>query len=141
VATPTTPGQDHTINGNINYTGAALDISDHRMKEEISSLPSNMLDKIMLMKPVSFKTKATNTRELGFIAQNVEIIFPDLVQTATDPNGTKRLNYLGLIAPTIKAVQELKADNDNLRRELKGANDNFVRLAREVQALKQAAGR
>ena len=64
--------------------------------------------------------------ELGFIAQEVQSLFPDLVVTAKDPSKTLGLNYPGFIAPMVKAMQELKADNDNFHRELKAANDNLV---------------
>jgi hypothetical protein len=119
-----------TVAGDIEYSGAARDISDRRLKKEIAALPANMLDKIMLMKPVSFHMRERDAgKELGFIAQDVEQLFPELVATANDPSGTKSLNYVGLIAPTIKALQELKADNDNLRGEL----DELRRVIRDLK--------
>jgi hypothetical protein len=42
---------------------------------------------------------------MGVIAQDVEQTFPELV--ATDEQGRKRVNYIGLIAPLIEAVKEL----------------------------------
>jgi trimeric autotransporter adhesin len=42
---------------------------------------------------------------LGVIAQEVEKVFPELVQTT--PEGLKKVNYDGLIAPLIEAVKEL----------------------------------
>jgi hypothetical protein len=47
---------------------------------------------------------------LGVIAQEVEKVFPELVQTT--PEGLKKVNYDGLIAPLIEAVKEL---DDRLR--------------------------
>ena len=44
---------------------------------------------------------------MGVIAQELEQVFPELVQTGED--GIKRVNYLGLIAPLIEAVKELDA--------------------------------
>ena len=35
-------------------------------------------------------------------------IFPNLVTTENDPSKTMSLDYIGLIAPTIKAEQESK---------------------------------
>jgi trimeric autotransporter adhesin len=72
-------------------------------------------------------------RELGFIAQDVEDVFPDVVYTLGGADGPKSLNYVGLIAPTIKALQELKADNDNLRGEVE-------ELRRELRDLKNGVG-
>jgi hypothetical protein len=42
---------------------------------------------------------------VGVIAQEVEAVFPELVHTG--PDGFKRVNYVGLIAPLIEAVKEL----------------------------------
>jgi hypothetical protein len=42
---------------------------------------------------------------IGVIAQDVEAVFPELVDTG--PEGFKRVNYIGLIAPLIEAVKEL----------------------------------
>jgi hypothetical protein len=47
---------------------------------------------------------------IGVIAQEVEKVFPDLVETGDD--GLKRVHYEGLIAPLIEAVKEL---DDRLR--------------------------
>lgn len=47
--------------------------------------------------------------------------------------GTKSLNYIGMIAPVVKAMQELKAANDNLRHELE-------ELRVEVRELKSGVG-
>lgn len=47
---------------------------------------------------------------LGVIAQEVERVFPDLVETGED--GIKRVHYYGLIGPLIEAVREL---DDRLR--------------------------
>jgi hypothetical protein len=42
---------------------------------------------------------------IGVIAQELEQVFPELVETGAD--GVKRVNYAGLIAPLIEAVKEL----------------------------------
>jgi hypothetical protein len=47
---------------------------------------------------------------LGVIAQDVEKVFPELVETT--PEGLKKVEYSGLIAPLIEAVKEL---DDRLR--------------------------
>jgi len=72
--------------------------------------------------------------EYGFIAQDVQPLFPTLVVTGNDPSKTLSLNYPGFIAPMVKAMQELKADNDNVRREL---ND----LRKELRDLKSGVGK
>jgi hypothetical protein len=125
-----------TITNNLSYGGVLTDLSDRRLKEQIKAIPSS-LEEVLRLKPVSFRMKGNSDLETGFIAQDVEKVMPWLVKTAGDISGTKSLNYVGLIAPTIRAVQELKADNDNLRKEMKAANDNVEALRGTVEAMRQ----
>ncbi len=96
-----------TVTGDIDYTGVTTDISDQRLKENITPL-SPALAQIMAMSPVSFTMKSDTKHaiEYGFIAQDIEKIYPDLVKTADDSTQTKSMNYIGLIAPLVKAMQE-----------------------------------
>lgn len=86
------------------------DISDQRLKDDIAPLP-DALGSIMAMKPVSFTMKSDPKKEteLGFIAQDIEKIYPALVKTANDADHTKSINYIGLFAPLVKAMQEQQA--------------------------------
>ena len=69
----------------------------------------------MQLQPISFVMKADpgNGTELGFIAQDTEPLFPDLV--ITRPDGMKALNYIGFIAPLTEAVQEQQTEINQLR--------------------------
>jgi len=49
--------------------------------------------------------EARERAEMGVLAQEVEAVFPELVRTG--PDGYKRVDYAGLIAPLIEAVKEL----------------------------------
>jgi endosialidase-like protein len=130
--------------------------SDRRLKKDIVSLGIG-LDAILKLRPVSFfwneASKNPNQRQqIGLIAQEVEDVIPLIVNT--DPNGIKSVSYDLLVSPIIKAVQELKvlfdgdhvelvklkADNDNLRVQLKAANNNNARLDGRLQRLEKAAG-
>lgn len=100
-----TPGVALDVVGDIQFTGTIADVSDRRLKSDIAPLPPQLV-KIERLAPVSFTMKADPARrtELGLIAQDVEAIYPDLV--STNPNGTKAMNYQGLIAPMIAAMKE-----------------------------------
>lgn len=58
---------------------------------------------------------------MGVLAQEVERVFPELVETGAD--GIKRVNYLGLIGPLIEAVKELDERVRALQAERAGASD------------------
>ena len=96
-------GSDGVIDGDFN------DTSDIAMKKAISEI-SSTLDKVELLKPSNFKWKASLNRHdrnnIGFIAQEVEEQFPDLVHGEED---RMAINTLGVVAILTKAVQELSA--------------------------------
>ncbi|WP_072387119.1 tail fiber domain-containing protein [Hyphomicrobium sp. CS1BSMeth3] len=138
------PSYNFQVSGSIAYSGPLVDLSDRRYKIDIKPLASS-LERLRALEPVTFRKKNNPAQlELGFIAQDVEKLFPDLVLTADDTSATKSLNYVGLIAPMVKGMQELKAENDKLRGELameraarmklEAANDNFETRMRVLEA-------
>lgn len=113
-----TPTAALDVVGDIQYTGVITDISDKRLKTNINPLADGSLEKILKLRPVSFNMKNDlSALEFGFIAQEVEEIFPDLVKTAKDKDQTKSLNYVGMIAPLVKSVQELSVMVQDLKKE------------------------
>lgn len=106
--------------GNSNIIGVYAAVSttttsDGRRKKNVETIDS-ALDKIAQLRGVGYDWKDKETkREFGFIAQEVEEVFPNLVYTKNDEEGTKSLKYDGLIAPLLEAVKELKAENDALK--------------------------
>ncbi|MGE3622681.1 MAG: tail fiber domain-containing protein [Bdellovibrionales bacterium] len=89
--------------------------SDIRLKTDIHPLHDPLSD-IMKIKPVAFKFKSNGEESMGVIAQEIEKIYPQLVQVKDD---IKYVDYEGLIGPLVGAVQELKKENDQLRDELR----------------------
>lgn len=89
--------------------------SDIRLKTDIHPLVDPLAD-IMKLNPVSFTYKSNGDKGLGVIAQDVEKVYPQLVAGKGDQ--MKFVNYEGFIGPLIGAVQELKKENDDLRRQL-----------------------
>jgi hypothetical protein len=108
-------------NGNATYLGSIFQSSDQRLKTDITSLDaSSSLSAIEALNPVSyFRIDQPGTEEnLGFIAQQVQQIFPQLVSTtsatALTPDGTLTLNYEGLISPIVSAIQALYSEVTSL---------------------------
>jgi len=120
--------------------------SDERLKTNIQSLtPDQGLQAIMQLNPVTYNWKdvnATQETQWGFIAQQVQNVFPDFVengptttiqladgstQTIVDPYG---LTYTSFIIPTIKAVQQLDTMLSNQQAEINTlqANTSFTSL-------------
>ena len=112
----TSPNVELDVSGSIEYTGTLSDVSDRRLKQNIQSLDDGALAKIDQIDTVSFEMKDNpSVTEFGVIAQDFEKVYPELVNTADDDMGTKSVNYMGLIAPMVKAMQELKAEVETLK--------------------------
>lgn len=94
--------------GDIAYTGVMSDVSDRRMKRNITTLGDSVAERLMLLKPVTFRMKDAEDTEYGFIAQDVQQVFPELVREGE----ILSLNYVGLIAPAVKTIQLLKRENE-----------------------------
>lgn len=105
-----------TGQGQINANGASAaafgSYSDSRLKENIVDLPSQ-LDNILSLRPVEFDYKDGSGHQIGFIAQEVQTVFPDLVNP--DAQGMLMLTDMNKNdARLIKAVQELNAKIESL---------------------------
>ncbi len=91
-------------------TGLLNCSSDERLKQDITSLSSSStLDKVLELNPVSYHWKtdtSTSTLKFGFIAQQVESIFPELVSTDKD-TGYKTLSLNGMIPYIVSSIQEM----------------------------------
>lgn len=76
------------------------------------------IDELMRLNPVSFYFKEGDTKQnLGFIAQEVQLIDPRLVETNPDdtPRGLRLDNFMGLV---VKAIQDLKGHDDTQDQEI-----------------------
>ena len=97
--------------GNITYSGSLNSSSDRRLKTNIVPL-GNSITKVMQLAPYSYSKKASITatdytvKEMGFIAQEIRKIFPDLVEEAKDSAKTLSVNYIAIIPVLTKAIQE-----------------------------------
>jgi hypothetical protein len=97
-------------------TGNYVVTSDRRLKRNIRSLQST-LDKVSQLNPskYSYIRTGSDTETIGFIAQEVEEVFPELVSTAEGKDGQeiKGVNYSGMSVIAIKAIQEQQTIIDN----------------------------
>jgi hypothetical protein len=108
--------------GTINATNTTISaISDVRLKENITDLEIG-LDAIMALRPRKFDWRKESGNDgknvRGFIAQEFEQVFPDLIDESLNksPEGEpyKQIRQ-DLIPVLVKAIQELKAEIDELK--------------------------
>ena len=101
--------------------------SDSRLKKEKKELP-NMLDKILQLKPRTFKWRKPAQHggetgpQIGFVAQEVREIFPEWVAGNEKKKGEYLMfNPVGIEAVLVKAIQEQQAQIDELKQQLAGS--------------------
>jgi hypothetical protein len=85
-------------------TGNIFNASDSNLKKNIETYP-NALDKILKCRGVLYEFKDDYTKNIGVIAQEIEKIIPEIVQTTS--NGFKNVNYLSFIGIIIEAIKDL----------------------------------
>ena len=118
-------GSQLYIYSNGNYAFSGSNVSDRRKKTNINYITSNQLDNILKLKPATFNKIAdevvSENVHTGFIAQDImEEGIPNLVMGSDE--GGYGLDYDGILALTVKAIQELKAENDSLKEILQRNN-------------------
>jgi hypothetical protein len=105
--------QTLTVVGNTLIQGTLTETSDISLKENILPLESS-LDKVMKLNGVSFNKKATpNVKEIGFIAQEVEAVIPDLVTETNE--GIKTVSYSRVTAVLVETIKEQQAQIEELK--------------------------
>ena len=116
-------GNVYTSSSAFTFDGSTLSVngiafsSDSRYKENIIPL-SNSLDNLQSMTPISYtrNDETTGKRHLGFLAQEMERVYPDLVHT--DSAGIKSIHYANLTAVLVDSIKELHGEVRALRAEV-----------------------
>ena len=109
-------GGSGQINANGGASAAFGSFSDARLKENITELP-NQLANILALKPSEFDYKDGLGHQIGFIAQEMKEVYPDVVGEGTDGmliiTGWSKTE-----ARLVKAIQELKAIIDTQQEQI-----------------------
>ncbi len=123
---------DNTGAGFLN--GNLIQTSDKRLKKDFSLL-SNSLTDIYKLNGYHFRwIEEARNKELqtGLMAQEVQKIFPELVQT--DDKGMLSVNYIGLIPHLIEALKTLKDENTLLKSNNEAVNSRLQKIEDMLQA-------
>ena len=127
---------DMTLSG-IYYTTMTAR-SDRRLKNEINPISSGDARKLLTLRPVTYYWNKgvcdDHALQYGFIAQEIEKVFPDMVSTATDDVQTKSVNYQSFHALTVKMIQEQEAEIQNLKELLQNRQKQIDELKVLIQA-------
>lgn len=114
-------------NGNVQNTNNSYgSISDVKLKENIVDATPKLAD-LMQVKVRNYNLKTNpDQKQIGVIAQELENIFPSLIDESPDKDSegnelgttTKAVKYSVFVPMLIKAIQELKAELDTTKARL-----------------------
>jgi len=110
------------VNGSV-YATQFWQPSDIRLKHDVQKL-DNSLEKILKLQGVSFiyNSDTTNSRQIGFVAQELEKLFPELVYT--DENGYKGVTYANVTAVLVEGVKQQQKQIEDLNARLTALEKN-----------------
>lgn len=101
--------------------------SDSTLKKNIKT-HTPILDKVNQLRPVTYQMKedaATDPVIHGFVAQEVNEIFPELISPIGDKMGLK---YQQFTALAIQSIQELTAKNNELEQKVSDLEERLSRM-------------
>lgn len=95
-----------TLTGTTIQGSTVRETSDASIKSDVRDLQGG-LDAIRHLSPRRFYNERTELHEVGFVAQDVREVLPEVVHT--DEDGLLSLSYQRLVAPIVAALHEIDA--------------------------------
>jgi hypothetical protein len=118
--------------GDVNVGGSVVHASDRRLKKEITTLPYGLKEVLQLQpKAYHWKNRVQKHRSLGLIAQEVQPLIKEIVQSENDANKTLSINYTALIPVLINAIKEQQDIINNLQ-SMVGSQQSKINLLMTV---------
>jgi hypothetical protein len=105
--------------------------SDKRLKNTILDLDTDIKNKYLNLRPVNYywnDGSDNKKKQYGFIAQEVELLFPELVSIANDSMQTKSVNYQALHALSLKVIQTQQAEIETLKEQQSEIKQRLLQL-------------
>ncbi len=151
---------DINITGTVRY-GALFQGSDISIKRDIKDLSTGNLEKIKLLKAVTYKYKVPEDlvskmsssvlsdtgrieepitipnpefyeeEQIGFIAQDLQKIFPELV--IQDKDGKLGVNYIGLVPVLVEAIKEQQIEIEQIKALLNEKNNSSELISPKIE--------
>ena len=101
-----------SITGDLTASGNVTAYSDQKLKTDISTI-NDSLGIVGKLRGVNYKWISNGQDDVGVIAQEVEKVVPEVVKETDD--GTKTVDYSRIVSVLINAVNELKAEVEELK--------------------------
>lgn len=120
--------------------------SDERLKKDVEPIRSS-LEIINKLRGVRFRFRSTGKESLGFIAQEVEPVLPEIVRNSKHPDGPlfKSLNYESFTAILTEGVKDFlnilklrEEAQEKIREESQQLQTRLERAVREQKEIRAA---
>jgi hypothetical protein len=125
ILTPSNSKATVYITGDLFVGGSINNPSDFQLKDNIADLSLSLSDNLMLLNPVkyNYKDDSKQKEHFGFIAQDVEKLFPNLVNTVSvpidnDEVSIKSVNYLEMVPLLLLKIKDLQNQIDALNNKI-----------------------
>ena len=116
--TPANKTKSVYIYTDLYVNGSIYNTSDKNNKEDIELISDSKIEKLLDLEPVEYKLKtdSKNRKHYGLIAQDVEEIYPELINKSN--LGFKTLNYIELIPLLLLKMKNMQKEIDELREQI-----------------------
>jgi hypothetical protein len=125
-----------TLNGNgatLTLGGVWTNASDSTKKYNIHPIHYG-LKEVLKLRPVSYQMKGTGYQDIGFIAQEVKLILPELVY---GKDGEMTLSYGQITAVLTKALQEQQNQIESQNKQMESQSQTIANQQKQIDELKQ----
>lgn len=113
----------------MNVSGVYAQISDARLKQGVQPM-GGVLDRVMSLTPAKYQMKGVeNELQLGFLAQELEPLFPELVDYLENED-VYMVNYEGFHPIAIRAIQEQQKQIESLESRV----ENLETLVKSLES-------
>jgi hypothetical protein len=119
VQTPANQKIPVLITSDLVITGSLYNTSDVRLKENITEISTAKMDDLFTLNPFIFTYKNDQTKKThyGVLAQDVEKVFPELVEN--NMSGYKTVNYQELVPLMLAKMKNMQEQIDELKEKVK----------------------
>src|SRR5690554_163487 len=123
-------------------SGAYTSTSDERLKTNFQEVEGT-LEKLMKLKPLTYtyiNNSDNDRRHLGFKAQEVEKLFPTLVNSpknadSDSEDGVYTMDYSGFGVIAVKAIQEQQVEIETLKEQNESLQNQIEEIKKQLEAL------
>lgn len=105
-----------TVTGELTWGSEAP--SSMRFKKDIVNMSDNYSDAVFKLRPVEFKYKSNDKIGIGFIAEEVYDVLPEIVIKNVLTNEIESVDYQYLVGPLVKIIQQQQQDINMLKEKL-----------------------